>query len=168
MRERLLESKIMSELLKDSRLSDRQLAGALRTSETNIARARSRVAKQLIDGYTIIPKWKEIGFEIIAFTFIKNRKEVYLTSKKCDEAVKKTREWYREHPNVVFASAGEGLGFDGLFVSLHKSYSEFVRFKREHDDELRDTVTDSQSLIVDISPKTILKTFHLKYLAGVE
>lgn len=167
MREKPLELKIVSELLKDSRLNDRQLAGVLRTSRANIARTRRRVEEQLINEYTVIPKWREIGFEILAFTFVKKRKQVYLTPEKSDEAVKKTREWLEKHPNVVFASAGEGLGFDGLFVSLHKSYSEFVRFKKEHDDELRNLVTDSQSLIIDINPKTILKTFHLKYLADV-
>lgn len=168
MREKPLELKIVSELLKDSRLSDRQLAGALRTSRANIARRRARVEEKLITGYTVIPRLREIGFEIVAFTFVKNQQQAYSTSEKTEEAVERTREWFEKHPNVVFASAGEGLGFDGLLVSLHKKYSDFVRFKKEHDDELRNLVIDSQSLIVDINPKTILKTFHLKYLSDAE
>lgn len=160
-----MELKILSELLKNSSLNDRQLAEALGASESTIVRTRARVEEKLIDGYTVIPKWKEIGFEIVAFTLIKGRKDIYLKSGKYEEAVRKAKEWFEKRPNVVFASAGDGIGRDGLFISLHKSYPEFVRFKKEHDDELRDLLIDSESFIVDINPNTILKSFHLKYLA---
>jgi len=104
------------------------------------------------------------GFEIIAFTFAKSRREEHLKPEKYEESMKKTREWFIKQPNVIFASVGEGLGWDRVCVSLHKSYSEFAELKRKHDTELANLITKSQSFIADMNPIVILKSFPIKYL----
>ena len=50
------------------------------------------------------------------------------------------------------------MGWDGVFVSFHKSYSDFAEFMRKHNSELSDLLIDSQSFIADINPTTIKKT----------
>lgn len=104
------------------------------------------------------------GFEIIAFTFVKSPTEEHQKPEKYEEAVKKTRQWFMKQPNVVFASVGEGLGWDHIYVSLHKNYSEFAQLKRKHDTELSNLITNSQRFIADMNPKVILKPLNLKYL----
>ncbi len=36
-----------------------------------------------------------------------------------------------KHPNVIFASDGEGLGKDMVMISLHRFFSEHADFMRE-------------------------------------
>ncbi len=162
-----LDYRILSALFKNSRISDRRLAKILGVSQPTVTRRRARIEKELIDGYTIVPKWEAIGFEIAAFTFIKGQRE-FLERGKLKEALEKAKQWLSKQPNVLFAGAGEGMGWDGVMISFHKSYSDFSRFKMEHDMELSDVITESRSFLVEINPKIALKPFHLKYLAEVK
>ena len=67
-----IDYKLLGELLKNSRRSDRELAKALGPSQPTVTRRRANIEKNFIDGYTVIPKWEKIGFEIVAFTFVKH------------------------------------------------------------------------------------------------
>ena len=69
-----------------------------------------------------------------------------------------------KQPNVIFAIEGQGMGWDGICVSFHNSYSDFTEFMKKHNSELSDVLIDSQSFISNIEPTTIRKPFHLKYL----
>jgi DNA-binding Lrp family transcriptional regulator len=162
-----IDSKLLGELLKNSRRSDRELAKALGTSQPTVTRRRANIEKNLIDGYTAIPKWERIGFEIIALTFVKhNIKYAKLEVKQ--ETFRKVEDWMMKQPNVVFAIEGQGMGWDGMFVSFHKTYSEFMKFTSKHNSELSEFIIDCQSFISNISPTTIRKPFHLKYLSEVK
>jgi len=160
----LLDCKILSELLKNSRISDRQLAEKIGMSQPTVSRRRSGLEKTLIEGYTVVPKLKKMGFEIMALTFIADRREA-LTRGRLEEAQKKAREWHSKRPNVIYAGAGQGMGWNGVMVSVHKSYSDYVRFKAEHDKELGEYLADTQSFIMEVDPDTALKPFNLSYLA---
>jgi len=148
-------------------VSDRQLAHTLGTSQPTVSRRRSRVERELIDGYTVIPKWAEIGYEIVAFTFIRSEKNLQRPG-LLEESLRKAREWFAKEPNVILAAGGEGLGFDGMVVSFHKNYSDYVAFKKRHDQDLASNLTESQSFIVTINPQFVLKPFHLKYLTDAK
>jgi DNA-binding Lrp family transcriptional regulator len=159
-----IDYKLLWELMKDSRRSDRQLARSLEVSQPTVTRRRSTIEKNFIDGYTAIPKWEKIGFELVAFSFVKHKIK-YAKPEVRKEAFKKVEEWMMKQPNVILAIDGQGMGWDGVFVSFHKSYSDFAEFMRKHNSELSDLLMDSQSFIADINPTTIRKPFHLKYLA---
>ena len=158
-----IDYKLLWELLKNSRRSDRELAKALGTSQPTVTRRRANIEKNFIDGYTAIPKWKEIGFELIAFTFVKHKIK-YAKPEVRKEAFRKVEEWMTNQPNVILAIEGQGMGWDGVCVSVHKNYSHFVEFIRKHDSELSDVLFESQSFIADTSPTNLRKPFHLKYL----
>ena len=159
-----IDYKLLWELLKNSRRSDRELAKALGTSQPTVTRRRANIEKNFIDGYTAIPKWEKIGFEIIAFTFVKARIK-YAKHEEREALFKKAREWMKKQPNVVFVVEGQGMGWDGICVSFHKNYSNFTEFIRKHNSELSDFIIESQSFIADINPATVVKPFHLKYLS---
>lgn len=159
-----IDYKLLGELMKDSRRSDRQLARSLGVSQPTVTRRRSTIEKNFIDGYTAIPKWEKIGFELVAFSFVKHKIK-YAKPEVRAAAFGKVEEWMMKQPNVILAIDGQGMGWDGIFVSFHKSYSDFAEFMRKHNSELSDLLIDSQSFIADINPTTIRKPFHLKYLA---
>lgn len=155
---------LLSELMKDSHRSDRQLAKVLEISQPTVTRKRAMLEEHFIDGYTVIPKFGKIGFEIVAFTFTKNKFKHKKAQEK-QEAIRKMKEWHMKQPNVILALDGQGIGWDGLCVSFHKNYSDFADFIRMHDSELSDLISESQTFHADVNPGVIIKPLHLKYLA---
>lgn len=158
--------KLLGEMLKNSHRSDRDLAKTLGLSQPTVTRKRANIEKNFIDGYTVIPRWEKIGFEIVAFTFVKHNIK-YAKPDVREENFMKVKEWMKKQPNVVMAIEGQGMGWDGIFVSFHKNYSDFTEFIKKHNSEFSGLVIDCQSFISSINPTAIRKPFHLKYLSEV-
>ncbi len=162
-----IDYKLMFELMKDSHRSDRQLAKALGVSQPTVTRRRAILEENYIDGYTIIPKFGKIGFEIAAFTFLKSKLK-QKTGQEKEEALKKLNEWYTKQPNVLLVQHGRGMGWDAICISVHKSFSDFAEFIRAQDSELSDWIIESQTFHADLKPGIAIKPFHLKYLAKTQ
>jgi len=159
-----IDYKLLFELMKDSHRSDRQLAKSLGVSQPTVTRRRTMLEKNYIEGYTIIPKFGQIGFEIAAFTFLKSKLK-QKTAKEKDETLKKLKDWYMNQPNVVLVQDGRGMGWDAICISLHQSFSDFAAFIRAQDSELSEWIIESQTFHADLKPGIAIKPFHLKYLA---
>jgi DNA-binding Lrp family transcriptional regulator len=157
-----LDYKILWELIRNCRRSDRELAKVLKISQPTITRRRGKIEKNLIEGYTAIPKWEKIGFELIAFTFVKTNRK-YSDRKKGSAILTGAKEWLMKQPNIAFASAGEGLEWDGLIMSYHRSYSDYAQFKIKLDQDLSEIILESRSFIA--APNMAIKPLHFKYLA---
>src|SRR5512137_2847627 len=95
-----IDYKLLFELMRDSHRSDRQIAKALGVSQPTVTRRRGLLEKSYIEGYTIIPKFGQIGFEFAALTFLKSKIE-YLGAEEKEKALEKLREWYVKQPSVV-------------------------------------------------------------------
>jgi DNA-binding Lrp family transcriptional regulator len=158
-----IDYKLLFELMKDSHRSDRQLAKALGVSQPTVTRRRTMLEEDFIEGYTVIPKFGQIGFEIAAFTFLKSKLKHKIGEEK-DEALKKLKDWYMKQRNVIFVLDGRGMGWDAVCVSFHESYSDFAEFMRTHDSELADLMVESQTFHGDLNPGVIIKPLSLKYL----
>ena len=159
-------NRLLAELLKDSNRSDRELAKILGVSQPTITRKRKQLEDHMIDGYTVVPRWQEFGFEIVAFTFIKHQLKLAKAQDR-DEAYRRVKEWMMKQPNIILAIEGQGMGWDGILISFHKNYSDFTEFIKEHNNVFSDLLLDAQSFISSTSPKTTRKPFHLKYLAPI-
>ena len=157
-----IDYRLLFELMKDSHRSDRQIAKALGVSQPTVTRRRALLEENFIEGYTIVPKFGKIGFEIVAFTFLKNKLE-----RKTDEAFQKLKDWYMKQPNVILVQEGRGMGWNLLCISLHNCYSDYAAFMRMHDAELSDYVVESQTFHADLNPGVTIKPFSLKYLSNL-
>ena len=162
-----IDYKLLFELMKDSHRSDRQLAKALGVSQPTVTRRRAILEENYIEGYTIIPKFGKIGFEIAAFTLLKSKLK-QKTGKERDEALKKLNEWYMKQSNVLVVQDGRGMGWDAICVSVHKDFSDFAEFMRAQESELSDWIVESQTFNADLKPGIAIKQFHLKYLANTQ
>jgi DNA-binding Lrp family transcriptional regulator len=160
-----IDYKLLFELMKDSHRSDRQIAKALDVSQPTVTRRRGLLEKNYIEGYTIIPKFGQIGFEIAAFTFLKSKAD-HLDGTEREKALQKLRDWYMKQPNVVFVQEGQGMGYDAICISLHKSYTEYAEFLRTQASDMCDLVLDSQTFVLDLKPGVRIKPFNFKYLAN--
>ena len=162
-----LDYKLLFALMKNAKRSDRQLAKLLGVSQPTVSRRRALVEKELIDGYTAIPKWEKLGYEILAITLIKTKSD--LASKEQYPAVRKRGlEWLMKQPNIIMSGGCRGMGVTALMMSVHKSYSDFDDFMYRYRLELADTVDDLQTVLVNLGGRELLKPLHLKYLAETE
>ena len=123
-----MELRLIAELLKNSRRSDRELAKAIDVSQPTISRAIKRLEKRgAIKEYTIVPDFAMLGFELMALTFI--RIKPTLDQTEASEARKMAEEKVKESPaNIIMLERGMGLNHTGVVISFHKNYTDYTRF----------------------------------------
>jgi len=122
-------SKLLVELLRNSRQSDREIARKLGVSQPTVSRTRSSLEKEgYIKEYTIIPNFSKFGYKIMAITFA--------LSKTLDaETAKKARAFLidgleQAQTKFIMVERGIGLGFDAAIITFHRDYSSYVQFMK--------------------------------------
>lgn len=149
--------KLLFELLKDSKRSDRELAKVLKVSQATVSRMRNTLVRDgLIRQFTIIPDFAKMGFEILAITSFK--------SKRSKEVADRAIKWTMAKPNIIFAARAEGMGKNGVVISIHKNYTDYSNFLTEITSEGKSIIEDYDTLLISFRG-FIAKPFFLKYLA---
>jgi len=156
--------KLLFELVKNSKRSDRELAKILGVSQPTITRMRQKLEKKTIKEYTAIPDWVELGYELMAFTFF----SMIVPLSERQEGIRRAKDWVMKYPNVIFASSGDGMGKNGVCISFHKNYTSFAGFITKCQTEWGRYLKDLQFFIVSLKGGQLLKPFSLKYLEKVE
>jgi DNA-binding Lrp family transcriptional regulator len=125
-----LELELISELMKNSRRSDRELAKVLRVSQPTVSRTMDRIKKRgLIREFTIIPDFQKLGYQLVAFTLVRTKSG--LTAEELEKARQKSLRDMREKspPEIVLFERGIGGGYTSIIVSFHHNYTEYARLK---------------------------------------
>ncbi len=157
-----LPQQLLRELLKNSKRSDRQLAKVLKVSQPTVTRARHNLEKSgVIQDYTIVPNFRDIGFEILAITLVK-LKPRFITPERMKEAEKHAAKF----PNAILSSMGEGLGMNGVVISIHKNYTEYNHHLKLLRTDWGNVLSGIQSFIIPFG-KGEFKKFSLSYLGNV-
>ncbi len=158
-----IDRRILSLLTRHSKASDRQIAREIGVSQPTVTRRRTKLEESLINTYTIVPDFLKLGYQIMAFTFVKLRS--YPAAEKAEALVAKGTAWLKTYPNVIFAADGEGLGKDLIMVSFHKNYSAYSDFMRSYAMEWGELISDLGSFLVSLGSGFKIRPFDLKYLA---
>ncbi len=155
MKKRMLS--LLLELLRDSKRSDRELAKVLGVSQPTVSRMRSRLVKEgIIRDFTVIPDFVRMGYEIMAINCFK--------SKSSKEITEKAKKWMMSKPNIIFAAAAQGMGKNGIMISLHRDYTDFSNFLVEVMAEDETVMKDYDTMLISLKGR-IVKPLSLKYLA---
>lgn len=158
-----MKKKMMSlllEFMKDSKRSDREIAKVLGVSQPTVSRMRSRLVKEgMIREFTVIPDFVKMGYEIMAISSFKSKR-----TKEIEERAIKLTE---ARPNILFAARAEGMGKNGVIISLHKNYTDFSNFLSALMVEGEDYIEDYDTLLISLKG-LIIKPLSLKYLAELE
>jgi DNA-binding Lrp family transcriptional regulator len=120
------ELRLISELMKNCRRSDRELGKAIGVSQPTVSRMMKRLEKEgIIQGYIAIPNLAKLGMEIIAIVLykVKNQSELDANAR-----MQKAKEFAEKYPNLIFASSGMGSASDRVGISVHKNYSDYAKF----------------------------------------
>lgn len=159
-----IDSRIISELMRNSKLSDRQLAKKLGVSQPTITRRRKMLENELIENYTLVPKWSKLGYEILAINFVKIKQTV-ATEEKYQAVRERGLKWLMKQPNIIMTAASRGMGMDAFNISLHKTYSEYDQWFRSFRGEWGELVDDIQSVLVNLRGDEVIKPLNFKYLS---
>jgi len=122
-----VELKLISELLKNSRRSDRELAKTLGVSQPTVSRTLKRLEKEgIIKEYTIVPDFLKLGYNIMGVTLIKHTEPP--DKDKSAEIRTKVVEIEKQNPHAnLMAVNGMGLGKDSLFITFYEDYSAYSK-----------------------------------------
>ena len=157
-----LPQELLRELLKNSKRSDRDLAKILKVSQPTITRTRHKLEKSgIIQDYTVVPNFTQMGFEILAVTLVKMRPEI-----RTPEVFKEAKKYTEKFPNAIFAATGEGLGMTGMIISFHKNITDYHRKWNQMRIDWKDYIIDIQNFVVSLEEGEI-KRFSLTHLKDV-
>jgi DNA-binding Lrp family transcriptional regulator len=162
-----LDYRLLLELMKDSRRSDRQLAKVLGASQPTVTRRRSFLEKEIIQSYTAIPRWEKLGYELFAITLVKIKPAIG-SKEKYGATRKKALAWLMNQTCIIMTGACRGIGFDSFMISIHKSYKDYDQFLNNHRLEMGDFAEDVQSILVNLSGTEILKPLSFECLIQAE
>lgn len=153
-----LDKKVLSELLRNAKISDRSLAKKLNVSQPTLTRVRNELEREgYIRQYTILPDFRKLGFELLAFTFVKMNPQI---QSKIEEIKKYAAQW----PNAIYSSRGEGMGMTGTILSLHRDYRDYLQKLTIFRKDWGQYLEELQSFVTVFGEGTI-KEFSLEYLA---
>jgi DNA-binding Lrp family transcriptional regulator len=166
-----IELRLIGELMKNSRRSDRELSKALRVSQPTITRVRNRLEKEgVIKEYTIIPEFYKLGYEIFALTFASLKPEA--TREQIEQMRTKGKEAVQK---VAFESVmvlrGMGLRHQVAIASFHEDYSAFLDFRKMMSSYTFVDASNMESFLVashEWQYKSLTFSTLAKHLLGME
>jgi len=160
-----LDLKVLSGLMKNSKISDRKLAHSIGVSQPTVTRRRAKLEKELSFKYTVIPDFAKLGMEIMAFHFTNWKPGSYETLGKMKDFQKRVEKWLSDRPNIIFASSGQGLGMSRVTITIHRSYSDFVKFKTEAENDWGKHFAQYETFIVSLKSDKVKRLPTFEYLA---
>jgi DNA-binding Lrp family transcriptional regulator len=160
-----IELKLLAELMRNCRRSDRQLAKALGISQPTVGRLLSKMRKSgLIREYVALPDFEKLGYRIMALTFMKLQSA--LKPEDLEKARKTAKEDIKSGPlGVIMCERGIGLGFHGVVISYHTDYSsyrEVLQWLKNYD--FLD-LASIESFLIDLEDKVHYRSLTFQTLA---
>jgi DNA-binding Lrp family transcriptional regulator len=146
------EMEVLLEMLRNSKISDRQLAQKLNTSQSTITRIRHRLEKKVQMSYTGLPDLSKLDINLISFMCGKcshSRSEI-------NDCVEKMVENF---PRIIFAAEGEGMGKTCVFVAINKDFNDYTDFIKEFRSNCKSAREDMESFLVPT--KYVIRNFNL-------
>jgi DNA-binding Lrp family transcriptional regulator len=140
-----VELKLLRELMKNSRRSDRDLAKAVGVSQPTISRTIKKLEKEgVIKEYTIVPDFAKLGFELMAVTMYKLRA---ISPEELEELQEAARELDKQKRRpYLLVMDGYGLGKNLVVVSFHRTYSDYASYMRS----IRETATSGTKAYMNL------------------
>jgi DNA-binding Lrp family transcriptional regulator len=119
-----IELKIVAELMKNCRRSDRELARAVGVSQPTVTRIKSKLEKSgVIKEYTIVPDFTQLGYQIMASTRFDVRKGSF------EREIKVSEEMARKFGGLT-AVEGISQNRNRMFVNFYRNYSDYMEVTR--------------------------------------
>jgi DNA-binding Lrp family transcriptional regulator len=159
-----VEVRLISELMKNSRRSDRQLAKAVRCSQPTVSRIIKKLEKEgIIKEYTMIPDFRKLGYQIMGMTFIG---EEEINTEEMAELEKAVADLERKTPYAsLVAVNGMGLGKSRMFITFYRSYTRFAEAMQMTKKLPHVSAKGIESFLVDLNDESNYRVLTLEQVA---
>jgi DNA-binding Lrp family transcriptional regulator len=160
-----VELRLISELMKNSRRSDRELARALRVSQPTVSRIRIRLEKEgIIKEYTMIPDFVKLGYQIMGVSFARLAEPQKNGS--TPESRKAVVETEQKHPHAsLMAVRGSGTGKDTMFITFYRNYTAYAEAMQLAKRIPYVCIDSVQSFLVDLNDKNNYRILTMAQVA---
>jgi DNA-binding Lrp family transcriptional regulator len=160
-----IELKLISELMKNSRRSDRELAKAIGASQPTVSRIIKTLEKEgYIREYTMIPDFNKLGLGLMAVTFVKWPKK--FIEEEYDGIIKTASDLDRKKGmSIIMVVRGMGSDYDMIIVSVHESYSACRELIADIRRLPSASMLETQSFLVDLTKDTRYRPLTFSSLA---
>jgi DNA-binding Lrp family transcriptional regulator len=149
-----VELNLISELMRNSRRSDHELAKAVGVSQPTISRMIRKLEKEgIIKEYTMIPDFSKLGYGLMTVTFVKHAKQ--LDSKELTEITRMGIERARRENSqeTIMAERGLGLGYTSIIISYEKDYTSYMNLVERLKQFRHLDLSNVQSFLIDLNDK---------------
>ncbi len=142
----LREKQVLTELLKDCKTSDQEIARRLKTSRPTIFKIRERLEKEgIIKRYMPIVDFEKLNFHLQSVILYKWKD--YSKTEELDKNI----QFIKSLPEIILFIKGEGMGSKtDLIISMHEDIKDFERFIRKLKYEWKDNVEDVEVFLSSI------------------
>jgi DNA-binding Lrp family transcriptional regulator len=154
-----VELRLIAELMKNSRRSDRELARVIGVSQPTISRTIAKLRREgYIKEFTVIPDYEKLGYQLAAFTLVRMKNG--LTKEELERARKiSLRDMQQAPTEIVLFERGLDEGYSGILVSFHKDYSSYSKLKERMKQYPFLDLSATTSFIIDLKDQ-----IHYRYL----
>jgi DNA-binding Lrp family transcriptional regulator len=149
-----IELRLISELMKNSRRSDRELAKVLGVSQPTVSRTLKKLEKEgVIKEYTMIPDFTKLGFEIMSIDFAKLKES--FSEEKLKEIRKQVRQTLLKEPeSAIVGMTGIGCNADRVIVAFHEDYSTYTEALKKIKQHPLVEVEEIKSFLIDLNDRS--------------
>jgi DNA-binding Lrp family transcriptional regulator len=128
------EKQVLTELLKDCKVSDQEIARRLKTSRPTVFKIRERLEKEgIIKSYVPLVNFEKLNLNLQAVILYRWRD--YSKTSELEKIVKLIKSM----PEVILFIKGEGMGSKtDLIISIHEDIKDYERFIRKLKYEWKD------------------------------
>jgi DNA-binding Lrp family transcriptional regulator len=152
------EAALVSELISNSRRSDRELARAIGVSQPTVSRMIRRLESEgFMNEYTMIPDFRKLGYTLCAFIFLRLKELPPEGIEGVRKAVKERLS--QSHFVILLLERGIGLSRDAVMICLYKDYASYA----DHKNIIREfpfiEPSDVDSFLIDLNDE-----IHYRYL----
>jgi DNA-binding Lrp family transcriptional regulator len=160
-----IEVRIISELMRNSRRSDRELARAVGVSQPTCGRIRKRLEKEeVIKEYTMIPDFRRLGYQMMGVTFI--GKEETVKKEERAELRKAVTELEKKTPFAsLMAVNGMGFGKGRMFITLYRSYGGYTEAMQLTKSLPHVDAEGVESFLIDLNDESNYRLLTLQQVA---
>jgi DNA-binding Lrp family transcriptional regulator len=123
-----VELQLITELMKNSRRSDRELGRAMNISQPTVTRIRRKLEREgVIKEYTMVPDFRKLGYNLMAIVFFKLART--LSTEELKALHDASRKIEQENPRAyLFVMNGFGLEKHVAMVAYFNDYSEYSEY----------------------------------------
>jgi len=161
-----VEIRLIAELMRNSHVSDRELANAIGVSQPTVSRTRERLEKEgIIKQYTMIPDFAKLGFELMSVDFVRYKPGTPASDVVEMRKTARRLESERGLPYLLVMK-GTGMDSDSVIIMLHKDYASYSKLRTTMLGAGRGDVESFESFISVLSDKGHYQPLTLSALAG--